>query len=208
MPKEVLTPNSTERFSLDRCKAMADAVFAIVMTLLVLGIDIPPDHRFSEQGLIVFLERIGFDRFIYGVSFWLAGTYWILLVAIMSYFRQGSRALVWLNMLLLFPVTLLPFITELKGAYRHEALVTLLFGVVQILIGLALIALWRYAVSHPQLLDRTVEEIIRRKVTRRLFVSPIIISVIAVPLSFLSMQLSSLFFVSIPLYHLSLRAFE
>ncbi|WP_024297164.1 TMEM175 family protein [Methylomicrobium lacus] len=202
MLKELLSSGSTGSFGLDRCKALVDGVFAIVVTLLVLGIDVPTDHRFSEQGLIAFLGRIGFDLLIYAVSFWLAGTYWVQHAAIMHFFRNGSRTLVWLNLFFLFPVTLLPFITELKGAYRDEPLVTLLFGGVQIVIGLALIALWRYAVLHPHLLTHKIEEDTRRQVTRRMIVSPIIISLIAIPVSFLSLHLSTIIFLSIPLYYL------
>ncbi|MGR8981603.1 MAG: TMEM175 family protein [Gammaproteobacteria bacterium] len=208
MSKENLSPKLSEKFSLERCKALADGVFAIVVTLLVLGIEVPSDHRFSEQGLFEFLARIGWDLLLYVITFWLAGTYWIQHAAIMHYFRQGNRTVVWLNLLFLLPVTLLPFVTELKGAYRHEPLVTLLFGVLQILIGLALIALWHYAISHPHLLSREVEENIRRKVTWRMFVSPVMISVVAISVSFLSVHLSSLFFLSIPLYYLSHRAID
>ncbi|MGZ8190620.1 MAG: TMEM175 family protein [Methylococcaceae bacterium] len=203
MLKELISSSSIGSFNLDRCKALTDGVFAIVVTLLVLGIDIPTDHRFSEQGLIAFLQRIGFDLLIYAVSFWLAGTYWIQHTAIMHFFRNGSRMLVWLNLFFLFPVTLLPFVTELKGAYREEALVTLLFGVVQIVIGLALLAIWNYAASNPHLLARQIEQDIRRQVARRMIMCPVIVSLIAIPVSFLSLHLSTLIFLTIPLYYLS-----
>lgn len=202
MLKELLSSGSTGSFSLDRCKALVDGVFAIVVTLLVLGINVPTDHPFSEQGLFAFLQRIGFDLLVYAISFWLAGTYWLQHAAIMHFFKNGSRMLIWLNLLFLFPVTLLPFVTELKGAYRHEVLITLLFGVLQIVIGLSLIAIWSYAVLHPHLLVRKIEEDVRRRVTRRMIVSPIIVSLIAVSVSFLSVHLSTLFFLSVPLYYL------
>lgn len=208
MSKEPLSTISSEQFRLDRCKALADGVFAIVVTLLVLGIDIPSDHNFSEQGLFAFLERIGFHLMIYGVSFWLAATYWVQHAAIMHYYRHGNRTVVWLNLFFLFPVTLLPFVTELKGSFRDEPLVIMLFGVVQILIGLALIVLWNYSESHPYLLSRTVEEAIRRKVTWRMFVSPVMISLVAIAVSFLSVHLGTLFFLSIPLYYLSHREID
>ncbi len=205
MPKENLTLNPTEIFKLDRINALADGIFAIVVTLLVLGIDIPENHNFSEQGLLVFLQRIGYHVLFYAISFWLAATYWIQHAAIMHYFRVGNRTLIWLNLLFLFPVTLLPFITELRGVYRHEALTTVIFGAVQIFIGLALQLLWKYAVSHPHLLYCAVEEAVRRKVAWRMLISPILLSVIAVAVSFLSIHLSALLFLSIPLYYLSHR---
>ncbi|MGR8933687.1 MAG: TMEM175 family protein [Gammaproteobacteria bacterium] len=205
MLNKILSSSDSGFFNLDRCKALADGVFAIVVTLLVLGIDVPLNHHFSEQGLLAFLDRIGFDVLIYAVSFWLAGTYWIQHTAILHYFRHGSRSFVWFNLLFLFFVTLLPFITELKGAYRHEPLVTLLFGIAQILIGLSLIALWNYAFLNPQLLTRPIEKTVWLRVRRRLIISPIIMSLLAVPLSFVSIHLGSLFFLSIPLYYLSHR---
>ncbi len=208
MPKASQLPNPTGNFSLDRCKALADGVFAIVVTLLVLGIDVPSNHNFSEHGLLLFLDRIGFQLLIYGISFWLAATYWIQHAAIMHYFRRGNRAVIWLNLLFLFPVTMLPFVTALKGAYRSEEMITLLFGVLQILIGLALIALWIYAASNPHLLDRPVGEMLRRKVTRRMLVSPVMVSALAIAVSFLSIRLSTLFFLSIPLYYLSHREID
>lgn len=205
MPKEPLSSTPNEKFRLDRCKALADGVFAIVVTLLVLGIDIPSDHSFSEQGFIVFLERIGFHLLVYGISFWLAATYWVQHAAIMDYYQHGNRTVVWLNLLFLFPVTLLPFVTELKAAYRDEPLVIMLFGFVQIFIGLTLILLWNYSDSHRHLMSRAVEDATRRRVTWRMFVSPVIISVVAIAVSFLSLHLGTLLFLSIPLYYLSHR---
>lgn len=136
MLKESKTSNFAETFRLDRCKALADGVFAIVVTLLVLGIDIPSDHDFSTDGLWLFLQRIGFHVLIYAISFWLAATYWLQHSAIMQYYRCGNRTVVWLNLLFLFPVTLLPFVTELKGDYRHEIMVTMIFGLLQVLSAL------------------------------------------------------------------------
>ena len=195
-------------WSLDRCKALADGVFAIVVTLLVLGIDVPANHNFSEEGLIKFLDRISFHLLIYGISFWLAGTYWVQHSAILHYFRHGNRMVIWLNLLFLFPVTLLPFVTELKGTYRFEPLVTLLFGSLQILIGLALVLLWNYAVSNPTLLLREIDASLARKVTLRMLMSPILISVAAIPISFVSIHLSTILFLSIPLYYLSHREID
>ncbi|MDO9161663.1 MAG: TMEM175 family protein [Methylococcaceae bacterium] len=205
MPNESYSLTKKGLFSLERCNALTDGVFAIVITLLVLGIDVPSDHNFSEQGLYAFLERVWLELLIYGVSFWLAVTYWLQHTAIMHYYRAGTRSLVWLNLLFLFPVTLLPFVTELRGTYRYEELITVLFGGLQILIGLALIALWNHSKHYPQLLIRPIDDAFRKKVVCRMLISPILISVIAVALSFIDIHASAVFFMSIPLYYLSHR---
>ena len=67
--------NQVTGFSVDRLNGFTDGVLAIVITLLVLGIDIPEDHTFSEQGLIAFLLRISRDVIMYAASFLLIAAY-------------------------------------------------------------------------------------------------------------------------------------
>lgn len=208
MSKENASLINKGNFKLERCTALTDGVFAIVVTLLVLGIDVPADHNFTEDGFYKFLERISYEILVYTISFWLAATYWLQHAAIMHYYREGNRALIWLNLLFLFPVTLLPFVTQLRGTYRYEELITVLFGVLQIMIGLALIAIWNYSKSNPQLLIHPIDDAFRRKVILRMLFSPIIISFIAIALSFVSLHASALCFMTIPLYYLSNRQID
>lgn len=208
MSKENASLINKGNFKLERCTALTDGVFAIVVTLLVLGIDVPADHNFTEDGFYKFLERISYEILVYTISFWLAATYWLQHAAIMHYYREGNRALIWLNLLFLFPVTLLPFVTQLRGTYRYEELITVLFGVLQIMIGLALIAIWNYSKSNPQLLIHPIDDAFRRKVILRMLFSPIIISFIAITLSFVSLHASALCFMTIPLYYLSNRQID
>jgi hypothetical protein len=69
MSKESGSPIIKGSFRLERCTALTDGVFAIVVTLLVLGIELPSDHNFSEDGLYKFLERISFELMLYAISF-------------------------------------------------------------------------------------------------------------------------------------------
>ena len=48
------TPSPVPRLTLDRLCALTDGILAVVITILVLGIDVPEDHSFSEQGLLAF----------------------------------------------------------------------------------------------------------------------------------------------------------
>ena len=86
---------------LDRLNALSDGVTAIVLTLLVLGIDVPKDHDFSRDGLVSYLIKIEYQVTVYAVSFVLIGTYWIVRNAMFHYFRYGTRALTWLNLLVI-----------------------------------------------------------------------------------------------------------
>jgi hypothetical protein len=91
------TSRPVNGFTVDRLKGLTDGVLAIVITILVLGIDIPEDHMFSEQGLVAFLLRISRDVLMYAVSFWLIGAYWVQHHAVFQYLRYCNRSLMWLN---------------------------------------------------------------------------------------------------------------
>jgi uncharacterized membrane protein len=128
-------------FKLDRLLAFSDGVVAISITILVLGIDIPKDHSFSEQGLIAFLARIRTDVVLYAASFWIIGSFWVQHHTVFNYIRYCDRWLLWLNTLFLFSTTLIPFLAKLKSTYKYEPKVDLLFGAGFILAGLSLLAI-------------------------------------------------------------------
>ena len=107
------------RLRLDRLNALSDGVIAVAITLLVLGINIPTDHNFSEQGLLSFIKRISFDVLIYAVGFSLIGTFWVQQNVVFHYIRYGNRTLIWLNFLFLFFVSLIPFVSKLRGIYKY-----------------------------------------------------------------------------------------
>jgi uncharacterized membrane protein len=197
------TSRPVNGFTVDRLKGLTDGVLAIVITILVLGIDIPEDHKFSEQGLVAFLLRISRDVLMYAVSFWLIGAYWVQHHAVFQYLRYSNRALMWLNILFLFPLTLMPFLTKLKIVYRDEELVVPLFGAAFILSGLILLGIWRYAISHPELIGRpSIDPFVARSMTQRILIAPVV-SLVAVGLTFLNLHLGSIAFLTIPLFYLS-----
>ena len=102
-------------FSVERLNAFTDGVLAIVITILVLGIDIPEDHKFSEQGLIAFLSKISRDVVMYAASFLLVGAYWVQHHSVFQFLGRCNRVVIWLNILFMFPLTLAPFLTKLKA---------------------------------------------------------------------------------------------
>jgi uncharacterized membrane protein len=102
---------------LDRIKALTDGVLAIVLTILVLGFEVP-DHEFSTDGLLGFLVKLREPFIAYVVSFGIVAAYWIQHAAMFRLLRFGNRTLVWLNLLFMLPLTLLPFFTELRAEYH------------------------------------------------------------------------------------------
>ena len=193
------------RLTLDRLMALSDGVIAIAITILVLGIDIPKDYSFSEQGLLAFLGRIEHDVVVYAASFCIIAVFWLQHHAIFHYFRYCNRTLIWLNILFLFTITLVPLLAKLKFVYKDEPKVVLLFGTGFILCALILLALWRYAVSKSEILVRpTIDPAVIRSMTRRILVAPLI-ALVAICVSFVNVRVGTHLFMAIPLFYLSHR---
>ena len=133
--------------AIDRIKALTDGVLAIVLTILVLGFEVP-EHEFSESGVIGFLIKMREPLLAYTVSFGIVAAYWVQHAAIFRFLKVGNRPLVWMNFLFMLPLTLLPFLTDLRAEYHAEYRVTALYAIGNIFIGLTLLVMWRYAVSR------------------------------------------------------------
>ena len=203
MPKK--TRGAVGRLTLDRLMAFSDGVIAIAITILVLGIDIPEDHPFSNAGLIGFLLQIEHDVLVYSVSFVAVTAFWVQHHALFLYLRYCNRALIWLNTLFLLSLTLIPFLAKLKFSYEQEPMIVLLFGVGVIFCGLMLLAMWRYALLRPELHGSpTMDQAVIRSMTRRLLIVPLI-ALVAIGLSFVDVRLGTHAFLFIPLCLLSHR---
>jgi uncharacterized membrane protein len=196
------------KLTLERLNALTDGVIAIAITILVLGIEIPEDHLFSEQGLIKFLHRIGHDIIIYGISFWLIAAYWVQHHAMFHYFRYCNRTIAWLNAVFLFFLTLIPFLAKLKSIYKDEPKVVLLLGLGYIAVSLSLVSIWRYGVSQPGIQRRhPVDSAVIRSMTARLLAAPLI-SLVAIGLSFFNVRVGTACFLAIPFFYISHRLID
>jgi uncharacterized membrane protein len=104
---------------LDRLIFFSDAIFAIVMTLLILEIrapdNVPSDVAATEVPNLVWALWPKF--FSYVLSFLVIGTYWIAHHQTFRYVRSYNRTLLWLNLVFLLSISFIPFPTDLLGEY-------------------------------------------------------------------------------------------
>ena len=104
--------------STNRLESFSDGVFAVAITLLVLGIDVPevqPHHSLGHALLGNWPQYAA-----YVVSFLTIGIIWINHHAMISRLRAADHAILILNLLLLMAIAVLPFATNLVAAYlRH-----------------------------------------------------------------------------------------
>ena len=102
---------------LERLIFFSDAVFAIVMTLLILDIrapdDVPSNRAPTEVPILVWAL---WPKFLsYMLSFLVIGTYWIAHHQTFRYVRSYDRTLLWLNLLFLLSISFIPFPTCLAS---------------------------------------------------------------------------------------------
>jgi uncharacterized membrane protein len=104
--------------STNRLESFSDGVFAVAITLLVLGIAVPSTHDPGSLG-----HKLGHNWAQYAayvVSFMTVGIIWINHHGMVSRLRAVDHTILILNLVLLMTVAILPFATTLIAAYLRE----------------------------------------------------------------------------------------
>ncbi len=139
---------------LDRIVFFSDAIFAIVMTLLVLNIEVPriPEGRVTQElpGQLVDLwpEFLG-----YAISFLVVAVFWVAHHATFRAIEGYDRVLIWLNFLFLMFVSFLPFPAALLGEYGDQQLTVVVYAAILAAARLLLTAIWWHAASRHRLVS-------------------------------------------------------
>jgi uncharacterized membrane protein len=123
--------------SKSRMEAFSDAVFAIIMTIMVLELKVPHGVELSALSALlpVFLS--------YVLSFIYLGIYWNNHHHILSVTHQVSGRILWANLHLLFWLSLIPFVTGWMGENRFAPVPTALYGLILLLAACAYLLLQR-----------------------------------------------------------------
>src|SRR5215469_1175421 len=131
----------------------SDAVFAIAVTLLVLGIRPPADYTHLLRGL----GALWPSYLAYALSFLFIGQVWANHHVMVDQIRLADRVILLLNTLLLMIVAFLPFATAvLAGALRagHGLRTAVVFyGIAFDATALTFNAVWQYAARHRLLIQ-------------------------------------------------------
>ena len=117
----------TPWLTVERLGAIADGVIAIIITILVLGIEVPESHDFKAEGAVSLVQKFARDIMVYLLSFALIWVYWLQHHVIFHYVARTDRPLVFFNGLFLFLLSLSPFTTKLAGTYRGETFAEVVF---------------------------------------------------------------------------------
>jgi len=126
-----------------RLEAFSDGVIAIIITITVLDLRVPPgDGLATIEGVLpVFLN--------YVLSFTFVGIYWNNHHHLLHTVNRINGGILWANLHLLFWLSLFPFVTGWMGANYLAALPTALYGGVLFMAGIAYtILVWAIIASE------------------------------------------------------------
>ena len=187
-----------------RLDQLSDGIFAIVMTVLVFEIKIPNTWGpIDNLGLWSEVKNLLPVFLSYVLSFALLFTYWRAHHFFVSiYAKNIDSRLTNINALFFMLIGLIPFSAGVLGQYNKNELSIIIFGIHIILIGLTLYWMRRYVlysdhIKNPEITKREI-----RGSTIRTLV-PVVFSIIAMPLSFVSIKLSLVLFTLAVIFNLS-----
>jgi uncharacterized membrane protein len=119
-------------YDVGRLLAFSDGVFAIAITLLVLGIPVP---NVQSSSLVPALQNVGPNLAGFALSFVLVGTQWIVHHRLLRQLNFCNGTVLWINLLLLMGICLVPFATSLLVKYGDVATGAIPYGALQAAIG-------------------------------------------------------------------------
>jgi len=103
-----------KEFQLERAVLFTDAVFAIILTIMVLELRLPEGIGHETEGHIIkAYEQLILKFLAYTVSFFLVARFWIAHIKLFRFLKDYDIKLLALNLLFLFTVTLFPFAISL-----------------------------------------------------------------------------------------------
>ena len=139
-----------------RLTALADGVFAIAMTLLVLELAVPVVTEEGE-GLGELMLEMWPEFLMYALGFLVLGVYWIIHHMIFDSIEHYDTTLAWLNIVYLMFAALIPFVTALVVHNGATTATALAYGLNLLALFVMGWAMWTYASTRGHLMGDQVD---------------------------------------------------
>lgn len=131
--------------TLNRLAGISDGIFAVGMTLLVLGLTVPTLRTSaSDAELWQALLNLAPNFLVYTMSFLTLGIFWVGQGAQLGQLTRSNRHYTWLQLVFLFAVTLVPFSTGLLASHPSLHIALLEYWLNIVLLGVMLLAAFEY----------------------------------------------------------------
>ena len=177
-----------------RLLTLADGIFAIAMTLLVLNLRLPDGGNADLATQLAGL-RSAFLTFV--ISFVVLGVFWFAHHQTFHFLVRVNRTLVWLSIGFFLGVALVPFVASVLGAHPDDPIALTLYGGAIGLLTVLGYVTWWYMTGDRGLVVEGMDPKLVRKVQHWIAVGPVI-ALVAIALAFVSPLVSLLIYVALP----------
>lgn len=179
----------------NRLETLADGIFAIAMTILVLELRIPESTAPADLGTQLAHLAPRFATFV--ISFVVLGVYWFAHHQTFHFLVRVNRTLVWLSILFFMGAALVPFVASVLGEFPQHPLALGLYGLVLSLLAAVGYVIWWYITGDRGLVDENLDPDLVRKVRTWIAIGPLV-SLVAVGLAFVSPTVTLLVYLALP----------
>jgi uncharacterized membrane protein len=186
----------TDEFT--RVVAFSDGVFAIAMTLLVVGIGVPAVSDSGSVGQLADALNDTSESFIsFFISFAVIGRYWVAHHRFFSLLERMDVRFIAINLIFLALIAFLPFPTDLLGTYFDNPLSVAIYAVAVGLVSGLEVVMFSHAHRNDLLRRRLPEDVYRWG--RFASLSPVLFFAASIPVAFVSTTAAvAVWFLSIP----------
>ncbi len=130
--------NAENLMDTNRLEAFYDAIIAIIVTVLVLELPQP------ETATIAGILALKVSYFTYLVSFLVCANLWQYHHLIYAHVQKIDSKIIWLNILLMFVISLIPYLTIFVANNPNSLLTESIYGLNFLLIDVILFVMSKY----------------------------------------------------------------
>ncbi len=181
--------------SKNRIEAFSDSVIAIIITIMVLELHIPElKESFTEQDVWGVLLALVPKLLAYLLSFIVVAIMWLNHHSLFDKIPHSSSKLVWYNAFLLFAMSLIPLPTAFLAEHPMLYQASMFYGLIMFFNALAFFLMRRYIEVEAKLIPYN-------KMVQKSNLLSSGLYLLSIPLALLSVHLSFLIFVGIPIWY-------
>jgi uncharacterized membrane protein len=174
----------------NRLEAFSDGVIAVIITIMVLELKVPRDTTLTS------LRSLAPQFLSYLLSFLVVAIMWVNHHHLIHAARRADARLLWSNNVLLFWMSLVPFVTAYMGNNPRDPRAVALYGAVLALCSLSFVWLRSAIVRHHS--DNPEAVSYHRRVQMKNTYS-LLLYVASAPLAFVDVRVSLFIFVFVAL---------
>ena len=169
----------------------SDAVFAIAMTLLVVGIAVPTVVKGNDAAdLMKALGDLGHNVLSFFLSFAVIGRFWLEHHNLVAQLQRLDRPMMAINLVYLAFIAFLPFPTALLGTYSGNPLAVSGYAAAVAVISALEVVLLRHARVNGLLRRPLADDVYRWGCRSSL--APVVLLVASIPVAFVETKMGYL----------------